>query len=75
MITNINPNTNMSLNTSIKTLYCNHCTETFENYEEMRDHYKSQFHLYNLHRVTMNLNPVTLEEYLKKKDNCKYIFI
>ncbi len=33
----------------------------------MKEHYKSQYHLYNLHRVTMQLNPVTYEEFQKKK--------
>lgn len=34
----------------------------------MKEHYKSQFHLYNLHRVTSELNPVGYEEYIKRKE-------
>lgn len=66
-------NLNQSLNTSTKSLICNHCSFEFSSYNEMREHYKSQFHLYNLHRVTMNLNPVTYQVYTEKKENCKQI--
>lgn len=64
----INNQLNQSLNTSVKSLICNHCSYEFANYNDMKEHYKSQFHLYNLHRVTMQLNPVNYEEYLKKKE-------
>ena len=58
---------NQSLNQSVKSLVCNHCSYEFINYNDMKEHYKSQYHLYNLHRVTMQLNPVTYEEFQKKK--------
>lgn len=60
-----------SLNTSKKSLICNHCMYDCENYDNMKDHYKSEFHKYNLNRVTMNLNPLNHEEFLKKKEKCK----
>lgn len=37
-------------------------------YEIMKDHYKSDFHKYNLNRVTNNLNPLNFEEFTAKKD-------
>lgn len=52
-----------------KIMICNHCTYDCENYEKMKEHYKSEFHKYNLNRVTMNLNPLNYSEYLKKKEN------
>lgn len=60
---------NESLNTSKKSMYCNHCMYDCESYENMKVHYKSEFHRYNLNRVTMHLNPLTIEEYTKKKEN------
>lgn len=57
-----------SLNISKKSLICNHCMYDCISYENMKDHYRSEFHKYNLNRVTMNLNPLTHEEYLKKKE-------
>lgn len=46
---------------------CNHCSYEFKSKEDMKEHYKSQYHLYNLHRVTMQLNPVTYDEFQKRK--------
>lgn len=57
-----------SLNQTQKTLICNHCSYEFAGYAEMKEHYKSQFHLYNLHRVTMQLNPISYEDFMKKKE-------
>ena len=57
-----------SLNTSKKNMFCNHCMFDCVSYEIMKDHYKSEFHKYNLNRVTMNLNPLTHSDYLKKKE-------
>ena len=62
---------NNSLNTSKKILYCNHCLYDCETQEIMRDHYKSEFHKYNLSRVTSNLNPLTLDDFIKKKNQSK----
>ena len=42
-----------------------------ENPDQMREHYKSEFHKYNLNRVTSNLNPLTYEDFIKKKTHCK----
>lgn len=60
-----------SLNTSKKQMFCNHCMHDLQNYDDMKQHYKSDFHKYNLNRVTMNLNPLNYEDYLKKKEICK----
>ena len=57
-----------SLNISKKSMICNHCMYDCITYENMREHYRSEFHKYNLNRVTMNLNPLTYEEYLRKKE-------
>lgn len=57
-----------SLNTSKKNLICNHCLYDCVTIDHMKDHYKSDFHKYNLNRVTMNLNPLNIEEYTKKKE-------
>lgn len=59
---------NISLNTSIKTLFCNHCMYDCGTYENMKVHYKTDFHKYNLNRVTNNLNPLLFEEFTAKKD-------
>lgn len=58
----------MSLNTSMKTLFCNHCMYDCGTYQNMKDHYKTDFHKYNLNRVTNNLNPLNFEEFTAKKD-------
>jgi pre-60S factor REI1 len=34
----------------------------------MKEHYKSEFHKYNLNRVTMNLAPLSFEDYKRKKE-------
>jgi pre-60S factor REI1 len=57
-----------SLNASKKNLICNHCMYDCINFEHMKEHYRSEFHKYNLNRVTMNLNPLNFEEYTKKKE-------
>ena len=49
-------------------LMCNHCLYVSKNYEEMKEHYKSEFHKYNLNRVTMNLAPLSFEDYKRKKE-------
>ena len=49
-------------------MMCNHCLYISKTYEEMKEHYKSEFHKYNLNRVTMNLAPLSFEDYKRKKD-------
>ena len=49
-------------------MMCNHCLYVSKTYEEMKEHYKSEFHKYNLNRVTMNLAPLSFEDYKRKKD-------
>ena len=49
-------------------LMCNHCLYVSKNYQEMKEHYKSEFHKYNLNRVTMNLAPLSFEDYKRKKE-------
>jgi hypothetical protein len=58
------------MNTSIKTLFCNHCQMLNNTIEEMKSHYKSDLHRYNLTRITSNLRPLTQEEFDKKKAHC-----
>jgi len=59
---------NESLNKSRTNMMCNHCLYVSKTYEEMKEHYKSEFHRYNLNRVTMNLAPLSFEEYKRKKE-------
>ena len=53
---------NQSLNKSRTNMMCNHCLYVSKTYEEMKEHYKSEFHKYNLNRVTMNLAPLSFEQ-------------
>ena len=60
---------NESMSKNIRTnMMCNHCLYVSKTYEEMKEHYKSEFHKYNLNRVTMNLAPLTFEDYKRKKE-------
>ena len=60
---------NESINRSTRTnMMCNHCLYVSKTYEEMKEHYKSEFHKYNLNRVTMNLVPLSFDEYKRKKE-------
>ena len=59
---------NQSLNKSRTNMMCNHCLYVSKTYEERKEHYKSEFHKYNLNRVTMNLAPLSFEDYKRKKD-------
>ena len=59
---------NESINKSRTNMICNHCLYVSKTYEEMKEHYKSEFHKYNLNRVTMNLVPLSYEDYKRKKD-------
>ncbi len=60
---------NESINRSMRTnMMCNHCLYVSKTYEEMKEHYKSEFHKYNLNRVTMNLVPLSFDEYKRKKE-------
>lgn len=59
---------NESLNKSRTNMMCNHCLYVSKTYEEMKEHYKSEFHKYNLNRVTMNLAPLSFEDYKRKKE-------
>ena len=59
---------NESMNKSRTNMMCNHCLYVSKTYEEMKEHYKSEFHKYNLNRVTMNLAPLTFEDYKRKKE-------
>ena len=59
---------NESINKSRTNMMCNHCLYVSKTYEEMKEHYKSEFHKFNLNRVTMNLAPLSYEDYKRKKD-------
>ena len=63
-----NKEINESMNRSRTNMMCNHCLYVSKTYEEMKEHYKSEFHKYNLNRVTMNLAPLTFEDYKRKKE-------
>lgn len=59
---------NIGLSQSRTQMMCNHCLYTCNDYNEIKEHYKSEFHKYNLNRVTMNLAPLSYEEYIKRKE-------
>ena len=63
------PAADASMNKSLlrQNIMCNHCLFNCETYEKMKEHYKSDFHKYNLNRVTMNLAPISFEDYNEKK--------
>ena len=63
-----NKGLNESINKSRTNMMCNHCLYVSKTYEEMKEHYKSEFHRYNLNRVTMNLAPLSFEDYKRKKE-------
>ena len=63
----VEPEVNKSL--LRQNIMCNHCLFNCETYEKMKEHYKSDFHKYNLNRVTMNLAPVSYNDYITKKNN------
>ena len=63
-----NKGLNESINKSRTNMMCNHCLYVSKTYEEMKEHYKSEFHKYNLNRVTMNLAPLSFEDYKRKKE-------
>ena len=49
------------------TLFCSNCKITVQNDEFMKEHYKSEFHRYNIKRHLVNLPSITLEQFEKKK--------
>jgi hypothetical protein len=59
-----------TLNISIKSLFCNHCELDCETIEKMKEHYKSDYHRYNLNRISMGLNSVNIDVFMKKKEYC-----
>mmetsp|Transcript_14903 Transcript_14903/g.27538 ORF Transcript_14903/g.27538 Transcript_14903/m.27538 type:complete len:323 (-) Transcript_14903:43-1011(-) len=48
-------------------LTCTACTITLDSQDKCRDHYKSDFHTYNLKRKLVSLPPVTIEVFEAKK--------
>ena len=58
----------ISLNTTKKSLFCNHCMFDCMSLDLMKDHYRSEFHKYNLNRVTNNLMPLLQEEFNAKRE-------
>mmetsp|Transcript_16329 Transcript_16329/g.14018 ORF Transcript_16329/g.14018 Transcript_16329/m.14018 type:complete len:82 (+) Transcript_16329:66-311(+) len=50
------------------TLQCSNCKIEIMNDESLKTHYKSEFHRYNIKRHMVNLPPVTIEQFEKKKN-------
>ena len=48
-------------------LYCSNCFIKLEE-DETKEHYKSEFHRYNIKRRLANLKPLTMAAYQEKKD-------
>ena len=51
----------------MSTLVCSNCKIQLTNDDSMREHYKSEFHRYNIKRHLVNLAPITHEQFTKKK--------
>jgi len=47
--------------------YCSSCKIEVQNDDNLRDHYKSEFHRYNIKRKLVGLPPVTDDQFSKKK--------
>lgn len=47
--------------------YCSSCKIEVQNDDNLRDHYKSEFHRYNIKRKLVGLPPVTDDQFAKKK--------
>lgn len=69
---------------------CSNCNTSLSSETEYKEHYKTEFHRYNLKRRSVNLPPATIEQFNAKKasdsakagapeekhcDRCKYISI
>jgi len=48
-------------------LFCSNCKIEIKSNDETKEHYKSEFHRYNIKRTLVSLPPLSLENYLKKK--------
>ena len=48
-------------------LFCSNCKIEIKNNEEMKGHYKSEFHRYNIKRQLVSLPPLSFDQYQKKK--------
>lgn len=44
-------------------LFCSSCQINYESDELYKEHYKTDFHRYNIARKLINLAPVNLEQY------------
>jgi len=49
-------------------LTCINCNLSFNNFENQKLHFKSDFHRYNLKRNTVGLPPIEYELFIKKRD-------
>lgn len=49
-----------------KEYYCPTCGEGFDNSDQYKMHYKSDYHRYNIKRKMVKLPPITFEQYSTK---------
>jgi len=52
---------------TMSTLYCSNCKINLPTDDSLKEHYKSEFHRYNIKRHLVNLAPISQEQFLKKK--------
>lgn len=52
-------------------LKCPTCSQAFANLESHKEHYKSDFHRYNIKRKMVKLAPITEEQFRAKKIESK----
>jgi hypothetical protein len=52
-------------------LYCATCSQHYPNTDSYKQHYKSDFHRYNIKRKMVKLVPVTLEQFNAKMQETK----
>jgi len=48
---------------------CSSCSITFNNEEEYKCHYKTDLHRYNVKRRMLNLESISNEHFLEKKES------
>ena len=58
---------NIVTNPSVEYLKCGTCNVQFGNNEVHREHFKSEWHLYNIKRKVIKMTPITIDQFLEIK--------
>ena len=59
----------MSADNDQKLIFCSSCCIPFKTIEERNEHFKTDYHLFNLKRKALSMEPVSLEKYQQIKDS------